>query len=261
MSQLQLYWQNIRHFVIVYFFAFLTMILIFSRFRNGISLAGLWVIGLGGILLWAYLTIRYFYGTEKNQLQSQNILQSYQKQAESYKQQIHDLLENKKKKQGHSQPQQGMAQLESLYQQVETWVENVNQLIEQASILRQSDLIQRDLLAVPKAIAELEARIRTEADPAVKADLEQALNSRRQQRAMLQELQSATRRADSRLEQTVSQLGTIYSQLLVAQSTNSIADYSRLSEAVTEEVDRLQDHLSALREVRLQENDSPPTNF
>ena len=44
---------------------------------------------------------------------------------------------------------------------------------------------------------------------------------------------------------------TIYSQVLIAQSTNQIADYSHLLAEVDEEVSLLQDHLEALEEVKL----------
>jgi hypothetical protein len=39
--------------------------------------------------------------------------------------------------------------------------------------------------------------------------------------------------------------------MLISQSTDHVADYSRLSAEVDEEVRTLQDHLEALEEVRL----------
>ena len=48
----------------------------------------------------------------------------------------------------------------------------------------------------------------------------------------------------------LSALGTIYSQLLTSQSTDHVADYSRLSAEADEEVRTLQDHLEALEEVK-----------
>jgi len=59
------------------------------------------------------------------------------------------------------------------------------------------------------------------------------------------------KRAELKIESTLSSLGTIYPQLLTSQSTNYVADYSRLSEEVDEEVRTLQDHLEALEEVKL----------
>jgi hypothetical protein len=59
------------------------------------------------------------------------------------------------------------------------------------------------------------------------------------------------KRAEIKIESTLSALGTIYSQLLIGQSTNQVADYGRLSSDVDEEVRTLQDHLEALEEVKL----------
>jgi hypothetical protein len=59
------------------------------------------------------------------------------------------------------------------------------------------------------------------------------------------------KRAEIQIESTLSSLGTIYSQLLTGQSTDHVADYSRLSSEVDEEVRLLQDRLEALEEVKL----------
>ena len=59
------------------------------------------------------------------------------------------------------------------------------------------------------------------------------------------------KRAEIKIENTISALGTIYSQILTSKSTDYVADYGRLSEKVDEEVHTLQDHLEALEEVKL----------
>jgi uncharacterized protein YoxC len=56
------------------------------------------------------------------------------------------------------------------------------------------------------------------------------------------------------MESTLASMGTIYSQLLTSQSADHVADYSRLSEDVNEEVRTLQDQLEALEEVKLGRN-------
>lgn len=63
-------------------------------------------------------------------------------------------------------------------------------------------------------------------------------------------LPSTIKKAEIQMESTLSLLGTLYSQLLIGQSTNHVADYSRLSNDVDEEVCRLQDQLEALWEVK-----------
>jgi hypothetical protein len=81
--------------------------------------------------------------------------------------------------------------------------------------------------------------------------LERTLTSRKNQLAALKRLQGARNRVEIKIESTLSALGTIYSQILTAESTDQIADYSRLSIDVDEEVRTLQDYLEALAEVKL----------
>jgi len=104
---------------------------------------------------------------------------------------------------------------------------------------------------VPKSIKKLEAQLAQETDGATRAELERTLASRKNQLVALQQLQNMMKRAELKIESTLSSLGTIYPQLLTSQSTNHVADYSRLSEEVDEEVRTLQDHLEALEEVKL----------
>ncbi len=86
---------------------------------------------------------------------------------------------------------------------------------------------------------------------ATHAELARTLSNRKNQLASLERLQNMMKRAEIQIESTLSALGTIYSQILTGQSTNHVADYSRLSTEVDEEVRGLQDHLEALEEVKL----------
>ncbi len=58
-------------------------------------------------------------------------------------------------------------------------------------------------------------------------------------------------RAEIKIENTLSLLGTLYPQILPSQSTNQVSDYSRITSEVSEEVRVLHDHLQALEEVKL----------
>ena len=57
------------------------------------------------------------------------------------------------------------------------------------------------------------------------------------------------KRAEIQIESTLSQIGTIYSQLRTGQSTGQVADYSRIEEDVDEEVRQLEDYLDVLNAV------------
>ena len=112
-------------------------------------------------------------------------------------------------------------------------------------------MINQDLKAVPASILRLEDQITAEPDPEVKAALERTLASRKKQLISLKQLQSLLTRAEIQMENTLSVLGTIYSQILTDQSTNQVADYRHLSAEAEEETRVLQDHLEVLEEVKL----------
>lgn len=112
-------------------------------------------------------------------------------------------------------------------------------------------MIRQDLEAVPQAIADLQTRLTNETDPTLRTQLERTLSNRQNQLASLERLQNTMKRAEIQIESTLSALGTIYSQVLTGQSTDHVADYSRLAADVDEEVRLLQDRLEALEEVKL----------
>jgi hypothetical protein len=143
------------------------------------------------------------------------------------------------------------ARLQDLASQVSEWVEAIEDLVKRIDSFQGNNLIRQDLEAVPQAITKLEAQLTEESDPAIQSQLERTLTNRRNQLASLERLQTTMKRAEIQIESTLSALGTIYSQLLTGESTNHVADYSRLSAEVDEEVRMLQDRLEALEEVKL----------
>ncbi len=171
-------------------------------------------------------------------------IQAQLDQVREYKEQINTLISSTSDQKGHARRQK-------LAAQVSEWVKAVEALAEDVHSFHQNSLIQQDLASVPKSIEDLERRRANEENEATRLELERTLTNRKNQLAVLEQLQESTNRAELKIERTLSALGTIYSQLLTAQSTNQVADYSRLSVDVDEEVRTLQDHLEALREVKL----------
>ena len=138
-----------------------------------------------------------------------------------------------------------------LQQQIDALLEAIDGLVQRIQTLHNDEVIRRDLKDVPTAIKSLEKRLAAEDDPVMQSQLKLTLANRRKQLASLDALQDTIKRAEMQIESTLSQLGTIYSQLLTGQSTSQVADYSRLAADVDEEVHLLQDHLEALKEVKL----------
>jgi uncharacterized secreted protein with C-terminal beta-propeller domain len=117
--------------------------------------------------------------------------------------------------------------------------------------MHRNDLVQHDLTAVPKIVEILERQLHKTGDHALRLELEQSLTHRRHQLAALEQLQQTTLQAKFQLDNTLSLLGAIYTQLLTEKSTDQIADYGRLSADIEESRHGLQDQLAALGEVRL----------
>ena len=134
--------------------------------------------------------------------------------------------------------------------QINIWTEAIQNLIQHITSLRQDNLVRQDMAAVPRAIEDLEAQLACEADPDIRVQVERALTNRKKQLAVLKLLENNIKKAEIQIESTLSLLGTMYSQILISQSTNYVAGYSRLSVDIDEEVCQLQDQLEALWEVK-----------
>jgi hypothetical protein len=170
-------------------------------------------------------------------------IQAHLDKARTYQKQINDLIK--------STPDRNRARRQELATQVSEWIKAIEDLSKQVGNFQQNTLIHQDLNSVPQAIEELEVRLANESNETTRKELERTLASRKNQLAALERLQDTVNQSEIKAESTLSALGTIYSQLLTAQSTNQVADYSRLSAEVDEEVRTLQDHLEALDEVKL----------
>ena len=228
-----------------WYMATLIVLIALLRFvRSPFVLLALWIVGLiwGGVL--AFQFSQLLFGRDEIAM-SEEQLQEYVDKALSYKAQIDSAI---KKATANKTDQ---TRLEQLRSQIDTWTKAISDLAERLNSLRQDDVIRQDMREVPKAITDLEARLANESDTVVRSQLERTLDNRRKQLDSLEQLRTMMKRAEIQIESTLSQLGTIYSQLLTGQSTSHVADYSRLSADVDEEVRLLQDHLEALKEVKL----------
>lgn len=235
-------WQKFLRNVGWYVATLVVLMVLSSYFRITVLFLLLWIVGpiWGGVL--AYQLSQLFFGTKE--VISEERLQGYLEQAESYKQKIRETIHS-------STSEAKRVPLERLSQQVETWTDAIKSLVARLDSLRQNDLILKDMRDVPQAIEDLEQRLAAEADPEIQAQISKTLANRQKQLASLEALQNMMKRAEIQIESTLSMLGTIYSQLLTGQSTSDVALYNRLSEDVDEEVRQLEDQLEALREVKL----------
>jgi predicted nucleic acid-binding Zn-ribbon protein len=235
------FWLNLGWFVAT----MVVLVVLLRFFRNPVILAALWTVGLvwGGWL--AFKVSQIVFGPQQIEL-SEERSRAYLEQAQDYRTRIDQAMKRL------SGPV-GQEHLRQLANRVDALIETVEALVARIGYLSQDEAIRRDLQAAPKAIKRLEAQLAAETDDLMRHQLQRTLNSRRNQLEALEGLQNSIEQAEIQIESTLSQLGTIYSQLLTGQSTSHVADYNRLATDIDEEIHLLHDHLEALREVRLGE--------
>ncbi len=175
---------------------------------------------------------------------SDSTLQAYIEKAVAYQAEIDRLAS------GTTRTSE-QARLQELAARIDTWLAAIKELARRLDDFRQNKIVQQDITTVPKSISKVEAQLAEETDPTLRAELERTLANRQTQWTSLKNLQKSMRWAEIKIENTLSLLGTIHSQVLASQSKNHVADYRRFVDQVDEEVHGLQDHLEALDEVRL----------
>ncbi len=140
--------------------------------------------------------------------------------------------------------------MRDLVDQVDEWVHNIYALASRLDAFQGDRIIQRDLRDVPASINRLKERLRAEDDPSIKRELEETIRRRQAQYDNLRKLESAMDRADLQLENTLTALGTVYSQMLLldAKEVDS-SKAQRLRENIVAQVNALHDALVAMEEV------------
>jgi len=133
---------------------------------------------------------------------------------------------------------------------VADWVSQIFLLAKRLDKYVQNDVIAEDMKAVPLAIKNLDARYKLEDSASVQAELLRALRQKRAQWDNLKQLKDTMEGAETRLETTLTALGTIYSQVLLARAKSSEgATAEGLAEDIREQVASLQDVIATMDEV------------
>jgi hypothetical protein len=202
-----------------------------------------WLTG-GVALVWGFWLIWNLCLQPVPELDRDRPLAIYLEQVQTYQSNIHQTLQATAGKRYYPQQQQQLAA------RIDLWVKAVGALVEQISGLDRNFLLQRDLVTVPEAVRSLEKELASQTEPILRTLLEQTLSNRQNQLASLQQVQTTVKQANIQLENTLALLGTIHSHLLAAHSTNQVADYHRLLVDADQAVNRLQDYLYSLQEVR-----------
>ena len=140
--------------------------------------------------------------------------------------------------------------LEDTAGQISEWVATIFRLAQRLDAFRGDKLLDRERQAVPKEVESLTARRKLEGNPAVQQQLDDVLDAKRKQWVALRALDARMKQAQLQLDQSLTALATIYSQvqLVDAEDVNS-GRAERLRTDIKEQVDRLNDLVSSINEV------------
>ncbi len=140
--------------------------------------------------------------------------------------------------------------LEDTANQLSDWAGNIYRLALRLDTYRGDALLARDREKVPQEIETLAARRRQESDPAIQQELDEVLESKGKQWQTLRDLDTRMKQAELQLEQSLTALATVYSQvqLIDAQDVDSSRS-ERLQADIQEQVSRLDDLVSSINEV------------
>lgn len=133
---------------------------------------------------------------------------------------------------------------------VADWVSQIFQLARRLDRFEGNEMIAADMKSVPLALKNLEARYKLEDNARVQAELLKALRQKQTQWGNLQQLQNTMESAEARLGATLTALGTIYSQVLLARAKSSEgATANGLATDIQEQIASLQDVIETMDEV------------
>lgn len=140
--------------------------------------------------------------------------------------------------------------LEATANQITDWLSNLYQLALRLDAYRNDDLLDRERSALPKEIERLNAQRKAERNPAVQTQIDQVIESKGKHWQTLRQLDARMTQAVLQLEQSLTALATMYSQvqLIDAQSVDS-GRTERLQADIREQVARLNDLVTSINEV------------
>ncbi len=140
--------------------------------------------------------------------------------------------------------------LEQTASDIDNWIGGLWEVARRVDTFETDRTIQQDLQSVPVTVRNLEARAKNDPNADVRRQIEETLATRRAQLESLQALQQANERGKLQIDQTLSSMGTVYSQLLLLDARDiDSGKYQRLQDDIAEEVKGLREIAEAMDEV------------
>jgi len=143
------------------------------------------------------------------------------------------------------------AEFKATLDEVDDWIEHLHELGKRIDLFDSNEIINRDRMSARREVQQIEKRIKAEPNQTVKDELHKSLELKRRQLENLQTLETNIKRADIQMENTLSALGTVYTQLqLISSKDIDKSSTKRLQNEVHDQVLSLQDTIAAIDEVQ-----------
>jgi len=152
--------------------------------------------------------------------------------------------------------------MQDVANQAEEWVRNIYTLATRLDEYRNDSIIRNDLASVPEALKKLKQRLSNETDDGIKHELGNTIDRRQTQYNNLLKLDNTMERAELQLENTLTALGTVYSQMMLVDARDvDSSKAQRLRDNIAEQVNSLQDVITSMNEVYSDQPGRSPANI
>ncbi len=140
--------------------------------------------------------------------------------------------------------------LENAANQLSDWVKSIYKLALRLDAYRKDTLLAKERKSLPGEIKELTTRRKAEADPEVVTEFDEVLASKEKQQQILEKLNRRMKQAALQMEQSLTALATVYSQIqLIGVQALDSGRSERLQADIQEQVEQLNDLIGSINEV------------
>jgi hypothetical protein len=134
--------------------------------------------------------------------------------------------------------------------EIDDWLDNIYSLALRLDSFQRDQTIQHDLQSVPQSLDSYKRLLKTASDDKLRGQMQEVHDAKQAQWESLKNLQETMVRARLQMENTLTALGTVYSQmLLIGVKDIDSGRAQRLREDIAEEIKGLHDVVSAMDEV------------
>ena len=151
--------------------------------------------------------------------------------------------------QGDSMLKDELSQTASL---IDDWLENIYDLAQRIDRYKKDrDILSRDYQRAQRRSIQLTKDLQSERDSGLRNQIQTTLDGIQQQLSTLEKLENTIQRAELQLENSLTHLGTIYSQTMLVDAKDIDSGRARrLRQEIVEEVTEINDVLLAMDDVQ-----------